>query len=301
MSMTARSGDVQCTRNKRKGSAGQKDGERFMAQVDMNKVVGRCHILFLCFDSLRYDVAVMEQETGGTPVLNQYGNWEKRQTHGNFTYPAHQAMFAGFLPVSPEITKMKERETLFFSENIGFGRKAPLGAFSFQGANIMEGLRREGYRTCGIGGVHFFDNRSALGKVFPSYFSIFDFHPSFGPAAYDSARAQVDVLLKRLLKFPEEKIFYYVNFSAMHYPTWHYLSGSRRDSIETQRAALRYVDGELSRLFHAFRERGETFVICLSDHGTCFGEDGIWYHGINHPNVLTVPYKHFFLSKEKQP
>lgn len=272
------------------------DGERPMQPIDMNDVVGRCHILFLCFDALRYDVAHMEQESGGTPVLNQYGTWEMRQTHGNFTYPAHQAMFAGFLPVSCEITNMKDRETLFFSENIGFGRKAPSGAFSFQGATFIEGLEREGYETCGIGGVHFFDKRSPLGKVFPSYFSHFDFHPSFGPMAADSAKHQIDVVLKRLSEFPEKKIFYYINFSALHYPTWQYLPGAKTDSIESQRAALRYVDGELLRLFEAFQEKGDTFVICLSDHGTCFGEDGIWYHGVNHPKVLTVPYKHFHLK-----
>ncbi|MCI5583839.1 MAG: hypothetical protein MR357_08995, partial [Anaeroplasma sp.] len=222
-----------------------------MLPIDMNDVVGRCHILFLCFDALRYDVAIMEQKYGGTPVLNRYETWEKRQTHGNFTYPAHQAMFAGFLPVSCGIRNMKDRETLFFSENTGFGRKAPSGAFSFQGATFIEGLEREGYVTCGVGGVHFFDKRSALGKVFPSYFSCFDFHPSFGPMVPDSAGRQVDAVLKRLSRLPEKKIFYYINFSALHYPTWHYLPGAKTDSIESQRAALRYVDGELLRLFEA--------------------------------------------------
>lgn len=38
--------------------------------VDMNQVVGSSDILFVCLDTLRYDVAVEEEEAGTTPVLN---------------------------------------------------------------------------------------------------------------------------------------------------------------------------------------------------------------------------------------
>ena len=33
-----------------------------MQKTDMNQIVGTCHILFVCIDSLRYDVAYEEQE-----------------------------------------------------------------------------------------------------------------------------------------------------------------------------------------------------------------------------------------------
>ena len=87
-----------------------------MEQVDMNEIVGKCHFLFVCLDSLRYDAAIEEQERGGTPVLNRYGKWRKCQASGNFTYPSHQAMFAGFLPIDDGVRDMKKRETLFFSD-----------------------------------------------------------------------------------------------------------------------------------------------------------------------------------------
>ena len=77
-------------------------GKRKKPSVDMNKVVGALDILFICLDTLRYDVAVKEETDGKTPVLNRYGKWEKRQAPGNFTYPSHHAMFAGFLPCSFE-------------------------------------------------------------------------------------------------------------------------------------------------------------------------------------------------------
>ena len=39
-----------------------------MQKVDMNQIVGTHHILFVCIDSLRYDVALEEWQNGGTPV-----------------------------------------------------------------------------------------------------------------------------------------------------------------------------------------------------------------------------------------
>ena len=151
-----------------------------MQKTDMNQIVGTCHILFVCIDSLRYDVAFEEQESGGTPVLNRYGRWKKCQAPGNFTYPSHQAMFAGFFPIEEGVCNMKKRETLFFSADIGMGRKAPAGSYAFRGATWIEGLAREGYDTYCIGGVSFFDKRTDVGRVMPSYFKHSYWKPSFG-------------------------------------------------------------------------------------------------------------------------
>ena len=272
-----------------------------MEPIDMNKIVGSHHILMVCLDTLRYDVAVREQEQGGTPILNRYGKWRKCQAPGNFTYPSHQAFFAGFFPIDEEIRDMKKREKLFFSEDVGMGRKAPEGAFHFHGSNIIQGLEREGYDTCCIGGVSFFDKRTELGSVMPGYFRHSFWQPGFGCQVKDSASRQVDFAIGRLARIPEgQKILMYINISALHYPNYFYLPGAKKDSVESQEAALRYVDKELGRLFEAFAGKGDTFVICFSDHGTCYGEDGVWYHGVNHPIVNTVPYKHFLLKKNSK-
>lgn len=264
--------------------------------IDMKQIVGTHSILFVCLDSLRYDVAKLEEESGGTPNLNRYGSWQKRQAPGNFTYPAHQAMFAGFFPVECGIKDMKQREKLFFAEDIGMGRRTPEGAFHYIGGNWVEGLAEEGYKTYCIGGLSFFDGRSQLGSVMPAYFQKHYWNPSFGCKVKESTKHQVDTGL-RILEKQEEKqpIFLYINVSALHYPCHLYLDGAKKDSVEAQRAALRYVDGEIGRLLDGFSDYGKTFVICCSDHGTCFGEDGFWYHGFSHPLVNTVPYKHFLL------
>ncbi len=72
--------------------------EQKRPSVDMDQVVGSQDILLICLDTLRYDVAAEEAAAGNTPVLNRYGPWEKCQAPGNFTYPSHHAMFAGFFP-----------------------------------------------------------------------------------------------------------------------------------------------------------------------------------------------------------
>ena len=270
-----------------------------MKHIDMNQIVGNYHILFVCLDTLRYDVALKEQEEGGTPVLNRYGKWRKCQAPGNFTYPSHQAMFAGFFPIDAEIRDMKQREKLFFSEDIGMGRKAPEGSYLLKGSNIITSLEQDGYDTYCIGGVSFFDKRTELGSVMPGYFMHSYWNPSFGCKVKESAANQVDFALSRLQTvLKEQKIMMYLNISALHYPNYFYVQGEKQDSVQSQAAALRYVDGELGRLFDAFAKKGDTFVICLSDHGTCYGEDGIWYHGVNHPIVNTVPYKHFVIHQK---
>lgn len=267
------------------------------ARVDMNQIVGKKDILFICLDTLRYDVAVAQEAAGATPVLNQYGPWEKCQAPGNFTYPSHHAMFAGFLPCRFDAKNVADRELLFFPAQIGLGKKGPKGAYSFSGSTIMEGLERDGYDTWCVGGVSFFDKRSALGKVFPGYFQKSYWNPSFSCPVKESTKNQVDFILRRIEEAEEEKrIFLYLNVDAIHYPNYFYLEGAAHDSVESHGAALRYVDGELGRLFAGWKKkRGDAFVICCSDHGTCYGEDGCQFHGINHPVVNTVPYKHFYL------
>ncbi len=265
--------------------------------IDMNRIVGSMDILLICLDTLRYDVAVLEEEKKTTPVLNQYGRWQKCQAPGNFTWPSHHCMFSGFLPMPYDAKNLADREMLFFPRQIGMGNKAPEGAYGFSGSTIMEGLEKDGYDTWCVGGVSFFDKRSDLGKVFPGYFRKSYWNPSFGCGVKDSTKNQVDFLIKKMEEADrEKKIFLYLNVDAIHYPNYFYLEGARNDSLESHGAALQYADRELGRLFEQWKAiRGKAFIICCSDHGTCYGEDGCQFHGINHPAVNTVPYKHFLL------
>lgn len=93
----------------------------------------------------------------------------------------------------------------------------------------------------------------------------------------------------------EQRLFLFMNVSAIHGPNHYFVPGARQDSPETQRAALRYVDAQLGPLMDAMRSRGPTFCIVCSDHGTAFGEDGYQGHRLAHDVVWTVPYRDFVL------
>ncbi|MBU5225949.1 STM4013/SEN3800 family hydrolase [Clostridium senegalense] len=275
------------------GAIGNIDKE---PEINMNEVVGTHDILFVCLDTLRYDVAKEEEKKGTTPYINKYGQWKKCHAPGNFTYPSHHAMFSGFLPSPAEPTPIMERESLFFPKNIGLGNATPKGAFAFEGSTFIEGLSKVGYHTMCIGGVAFFNKRSDIGKVLPSYFEKSYWHPSFSCHIKNSFDNQLDFIGRKVKELENNKrIFMYVNIDTIHYPNNFYLDGAKQDNKETHAAALKYVDNRIERLFDIFRERGKTFVILCSDHGTCYGEDGYEFHCVSHEIVYTVPYKHFFL------
>ena len=69
--------------------------------INVNDVIGNHDILFITLDTLRYDVAQQLYLQGRTPNLGRLllpEGWEARHSPGNFTYAAHHAFFAGFLP-----------------------------------------------------------------------------------------------------------------------------------------------------------------------------------------------------------
>lgn len=120
---------------------------------------------------------------------------------------------------------------------------------------------------------------------------------TFGVTNPRSTEHQVNHALKLLKDTPlEQRLFMFLNVSAIHGPNHYFIPGAKKDSVDSQRAALRYVDGELGRLFDAFRERGNpTFCLAFSDHGTAFGEDGYQGHRLAHETVWNVPYREFIL------
>ena len=67
--------------------------------IDARSLVGDSDILMVTLDTLRLDVAAEQMASGATPNLARLvGRWEHRHTPASFTYAAHLAFFAGFLP-----------------------------------------------------------------------------------------------------------------------------------------------------------------------------------------------------------
>ncbi|MBX7220865.1 MAG: STM4013/SEN3800 family hydrolase [Blastocatellia bacterium] len=222
------------------------------------------------------------------------GKWEARHTPGSFTYAAHQAFFAGFFPtpITPGPHPRLLATTFAGSETITDQTMV------FDAPDIVSGLAGLGYHTVCIGGVGFFNKQNPLGNVLPGLFAESHWNPSLGVMDLNSTRHQVELACSILASVPAgQKVFLFVNISALHQPNCGYLPGAEKDSPASQGAALAYVDSQLPPLGQALRRRGPVLAIVCSDHGTAYGEDGFHGHRIGHPVVWTVPYAEFVMAK----
>lgn len=265
--------------------------------IDARSLIGTHDVLFVTLDTLRYDVARDALADGRTPNFRSVlppGGWEPRHSPASFTYAAHHAFFAGFLP-TPLAPGQHAR--LFAARFAGSETTAPR-TFVFEEPDLVSGLRGRGYHTVCIGGVGFFNRQSALGSVLPALFAESHWHAGLGVTDPRSTEQQVELavgLLERLAS--TRRVFMFVNISAIHQPNCIFVPGAGCDTLASHAAALEYVDGHIGVLFEAFRRRGPTLVLIMSDHGTAYGEDGYHGHRLAHPVVWTVPYAEFVLGE----
>ncbi len=264
--------------------------------MDMNRVVGTHDILLVTLDSLRYDVAQGSHADGRTPNLSAHmpaGGWERRHSPGSFTFAAHAAFFAGFLP-TPATPGSHPRP---FAARFAGSETTTTNTHVFDAPDIVAGFRQSGYHTLCVGGVGFFNKLTPLGGVLPALFDESHWSLALGVTDPKSTANQVALAVERLRSLPATKrLFLFVNVSAIHQPNRHYLPGATEDSLATHAAALEYVDAQLPPLFDALAARGPAFAIVCSDHGTAYGEGGFRGHRLAHPTVWDVPYAEFLLG-----
>jgi hypothetical protein len=268
--------------------------------LDASHILGSCDVLLMTLDTLRYDVARDEMAAGRTPNLAAVipnGCWEARHSPASFTYAAHHAFFAGFLP-TPIAPGSHPR---LFAAKFAGSETTTAQTCVFDSADIVSGFAGGGYRTVCIGGVGFFNKLTPLGSVLPDLFQESYWSPELGVTAMDSTANQVRLACHHISETPkDQRLFLFMNISAIHQPNRFYLPGATDDSIGSHAAALRYVDSQLPPLFDALRRRGTTLVVICSDHGTAYGEDGYCGHRLAHPVVWTVPYAEFFLAGDER-
>lgn len=263
---------------------------------DMNQLLGNHDLVWVVPDALRFDVAHSEMRGGGTPNLARLfpSGWEKRHSPGSFTFPAHQAFFAGFLPTPADPAVDRTR---LFAANFAGSETSGAGTVLFEEPDIVHGLEARGYHTVCIGGVGFFNRQTALSSVLPDYFAESHWSEETGVTHPESARHQFELAARRMAEISrEQKVFLFINLSAIHQPNRHYLLGATEDNLETHAAALREVDRHFPILLNALRTRGPAHLLVFSDHGTLYGEDGFTGHRFGHPDIYTVPYASALLS-----
>jgi hypothetical protein len=268
-----------------------------MSTIDAAACIGSHDILLITLDTLRYDVAERARLDGRTPVLAGLlpaSGWERRHSPGSFTFAAHQAFFAGFLPTPARPGPHERLFALAFPGSETTGARTAV----FDAPDMIVGLRERGYHTLCVGGVGFFNELTPLGRVLPERFAEHRWTPHFGVTEPDSTRHQVAWACERIAaRRADERVFCFLNVSALHQPNCHYLPGRTHDDTDTQAAALAYVDGQLAPLFATLRRRAPLLAIVCSDHGTAYGEDGYVGHRLAHPHVWDVPYLECVLDR----
>jgi hypothetical protein len=265
--------------------------------IDVAGRIGTHDVLLMTIDTLRYDVARDAIRSGRTPNLAAVlpgGQWEERHSPGSFTYAAHQAFFAGFLPTPVAPGKHPRPFAVRFpGSETTTDRTCVLDA-----PDLVSGLAAREYHTICVGGVGFFNKQTPMGNVLPGLFAESHWSPELGVTDPRSTENQVAVAVERLGALPiDRRVFLFLNVSAVHQPNRFYLEGAIEDSIASHAAALAYVDRCLPPLFDALRRRGPALAIACSDHGTAYGEDGYHGHRLGHPVVWTVPYAEFILPE----
>jgi hypothetical protein len=252
----------------------------------------RDRVLFITLDSCRFDTF----EAAGAPNLKAVAPFHKAQAPSYFTYASHSAMFVGFTPglagaaqplLDPKFGK------LFKIVGAGHPGKGTEG-YELVGRNIVDGFRRAGYTTIGTAAMGWFDPQTATGAHLSDSFE----HFHFAGAYY--LRQQMEWVQSRLAEASGDT-FTFVNVGETHVPYWHegatwsaddnpcrpFQTVDRSaDCRVRQTACLEYADRLLAPLLHQHLD--DTIIVC-GDHGDCWGEDGLWEHGVMHPMTTTVP------------
>jgi hypothetical protein len=257
-------------------------------------------VLLLSLDSCRYDTFAAAHRDGGIPHLSCIGPLHRALAPSYFTYGSHAAFWMGFTPgvvgaseplLNPKVGKLFRMA--FAPHAGGHGQ-----GFLLQGSNIVEGFRHLGYRTIGSGAVDWFNTATETGAVLAAPFE----HFHFAGNAW-SLQTQLAWIEQLLLVTPaDQPVFLFLNVGETHVPYWHEgaswerfpspcvpFGGSECSAVESrrrQRACLEWVDAQLASLLARF---SSATILACADHGDCWGEDGLWEHGISHPAALTVP------------
>lgn len=260
----------------------------------MKQLIGRADILFITLDTLRFDAAQQAWQEGRLKTLQPClgsGGWEKRHTPGSFTYAAHHAFFAGFLPTP---LGAGPHPRLFAAQFAG-SVSTVADTFVFEEPTLPQALRARNYRTICIGGTGFFNQQNELARVLPGLFAEAHWSPELGVACRNSAENQIAQAIRSIDDAGDQRVFVFINISAIHQPNWFYGADHGPDTLATHGAALVAVDRALPPLLARLKQRAPTFVIICSDHGTAYGEDGYSGHRLGHEVVWNVPYSEFML------
>lgn len=240
------------------------------------------NILIIVLDSLRYDVAVETNTPNINNLIKMYQSysdkWVKVYAQATYTLPAHVSMLnGGMFPCDYHLPEPYGRNQALFSVE---GKTKRTGIFKMKRpSGICSYFATKGFKTIGIGGVSWFNPENENSTFWKGMFHEYYWMPCFSENYLDGFRQQIELL--KNIEFLENN-FIFINVSATHEPFMEY-----GNSKKGQGKALQYVDKYINNLLHLVTTPVK--MIITSDHGNCFGEDGMWGRGFYHEKIMEVP------------
>ena len=272
-------------------------------------------LVLVTLDSCRYDTALHAR----TPFLDSIAELRPARAHASFTLPAHTALFHGYPPTivdDPNSYNPQKCSVMrLMPQYLRLNKAGSDARGTIPGDNLLDGLRRSGFRVVGGGGVRWFSTQQLR-----SYFDSFMYlGPNYGSDEFGLPLwEEEDFILRRSRDLSDlvgesERWFLFINAAETHAP---YMTSDMtliekqrryskfrngkgllpndsncrqlmRNLKDLQTAALEDVDSRLQTLFERLA-RPFHFMI-TADHGECFGEDELWGHVFSHPTVLNIP------------
>ncbi len=260
----------------------------------MKNMPNRRSFLFITLDSCRFDTFANSH----VPNMKKVGPLYNAMAPSYFTFGSHMSMFMGFTPgvaAVPRSFLNPKYGKIFKMANGGFEGKGK-EFLTLTGKNIIQGLKRIGYTTIGTGAVGWFDPATETGKILGK-----DFDHFYYPGDSYSIEKQLEWIDSKIAQFSDQDLFVFINIGETHVPYYHHGAswdpkinpcvpfGEKNDREECKRrqgACLEFVDKKLGPLIEKFLDA--SILIC-ADHGDCWGEDGLWEHGIYHEKIFSVP------------
>jgi len=264
-----------------------------MLEHHMADAVPPGSVLFIVLDSCRYDSFLL----ANAPNLKMLGPIHRAEAPSYFTYGSHAAMFVGFTPGLARVRAPLLNPKFAKIFKLVGGNHAAKGqeAFVLSGRSIVEGFRHLGYLAIGSGAVGWFDPETPTGRNLTADFEHFHYPGSAFRLTQQLAwlEAQLDV--------DHRPVFAFLNIGETHVP--YYFDGAPWSSDDNpclpfqtvdrsnecrmrQIACVEFVDKKLAPFLRRFQN---ATIVVSADHGDCWGEDGLWEHGISHEMTLTVP------------
>jgi len=250
-------------------------------------------VLLITLDSCRFDTFRRIKPR----ALSAVGKLHRAMAPSHFTYGSHAAIYMGFLPsVRPAKAYLNSKYCKLFRIEFGGSIGKSEAAFTLDGGSIIEGFRNKNYITIGSGAASWFNPQTPTGKKLS-----IDFEKFYYPGTTWQLRDQLNWLEEELRKASGRPVFILLNIGETHVPYWHagaswkkednpcvpfQKKNRRRECWHRQGECLKYIDSQLGPILNRFSN--ETIVI-TADHGDCWGENGLWEHGISHQKTLEVP------------